>query len=88
MDVGFVHPIQAIITTSQSPDFVAIGTYNSGGAQGTCTDDYDPLWSIYVDWQIGGFYDCNLIAQDVYGVGNIVSFQISYGDCTGAHQFR
>jgi hypothetical protein len=87
--VGFVHAAWLEHSTFDD-DFVSIGTANSlgaGGPQGTCPDSYDPYWSIYVDWFLGGTYGCLTTNSNVYGVGANPSFEIYWTSCAGYSRF-
>lgn len=77
--VGYVHPVQADVG-APGGDFVAIGTANGVGVS-ACLNDYDPKWSVYKDWVLGGVYKCFDLAYDVYGIGGKPVFKIQYGTC-------
>ena len=54
---------------------MAIGTANGLGVS-ACLHDYDPKWSVYKDWVLGGVYKCFDLAYDVYGVGGQPVFKM------------
>lgn len=85
LEVGYVHAVW-VYNDVLDVEFVSLGTANGNGAsgpQGTCADDYDPLWSIYADWYLNGSYGCITTNQDVYGVGANPSFEVSWTTCAG-----
>lgn len=84
--VGYVHAAQ-IDVGAAGGDFVAIGTSNGLGVSGTaCANDYDPRWTIYVDWVLGGVYGCADSALDVYGSGANPSFHLSWSWCSALNR--
>ncbi len=83
--IGYVHPMQLDIGPVLG-EFVAIGTAKGVGVLG-CADDYDPLWSVYRDGELGGVYHCYDIATDSYGVGGNPLFELRRTACNGASRW-
>jgi hypothetical protein len=79
-NVAYVHITQADIGAYLG-DFVAIGTANGMGVS-SCADDFDPLWTGYYDYEIGGVYFCNDFGFDAWGVGSNPTFRIEYATCS------
>lgn len=85
--IGYVHPVQIDIGAIGN-DFVAVGTANGAGVPGTfCADHYDARWDIYVDWEIGGVYQCRDISINAYGIST-QSFQLTWSFCESANANR
>jgi hypothetical protein len=77
--IGYVHPTQMDIG-SVGAAFVAIGTAKGVGVD-DCANDYDALWTVYIDGEIGGTYFCEDVDVDAYGSGTNPAFNISYEFC-------
>jgi hypothetical protein len=87
--VSYGHPV-FLSHSAGDFDFVSIGTANGaggGGPQGTCPDEYNPAWSIYVDWFLGGSYGCLTAVSNIYWVGSNPSFEIAWTSCAGYGRF-
>jgi hypothetical protein len=83
VSVGFVHIVQADVGPLGG-DFIAVGTSNGAGTDGgqhDCANDYDPGWTGYYDYVLGGLYWCYLFSPDAWAVGNNPSFKIEYAGC-------
>jgi hypothetical protein len=80
--VAYVHPAQMDIGSAGN-DFLAIGTYKGKGASGffSCDNDFNPLWSVYVDGILGGAYFCQTVNPDAYGSAGNPPFTLEYGFC-------
>ena len=89
--VAFVHPTQIDPGPPGGAGgaLVAIGTYKcKGSPPDSCPDDFDAYWNLYVDWEVGGIYQCFLIAADAYGTGNNPTFQITQALCNGIYSWN
>ncbi len=84
--IGYVHPVQVDVGAAGG-DFVAIGTAKGVGVA-NCANDYDAKWTVYMDWVLGGVYNCYDIALDVYGVGGKPHLKIQYQTCTSTGASR
>lgn len=84
--IGYVHPFQMHLAPGTG-DFVAIGTAKGVGVS-ACASDYDALWTVYMDWVLGGVYQCFDVQTDVYGVGGKPSFIIQRTTCTSTGAIR
>jgi hypothetical protein len=82
--VGYVHQTQMDIG-SPANAFVAIGTAKGAGVPGTtCANDNNPLWTVYVDGEIGGVYVCDDVDVNAFGAGDTPAFNITYNWCPSA----
>jgi hypothetical protein len=82
-DHSYVHFAQVIIG-GLGEEFLGIGTYNGLGAKGDlhdCADDYDPNWSGYYDYMVGGLYACYSFSPDQWVTGSNPTFRIEYTLC-------
>lgn len=77
--IGYIHPTQMDVGSAGNA-FVAIGTAKGVGVD-NCANDYDALWTVYVDGIIGGVYFCEDVNVDAYGAGTNPAFNIEYGFC-------
>jgi len=81
--IGYVHPMQIDIG-GLGGDFLGIGTAKGVGVA-SCANDYDPLWTVYRDGELGGIYHCYDIAVDVYGVGGTPLFELRRTVCSNGN---